>query len=83
MNDYTALMVRNRLQDLPLQDEQGNPKVLPDDAIDFLMGVVGWAAAKDASDALEAVLNEFNLDDEDKDELVARINQLRDGGKDE
>lgn len=73
MDEFTALMVRNRLEDLPLQDEQGNPKQLPENAINYILSVTAWAMSR----ALVGVGEDFNLDTEDIEEINRRIVELQ------
>ena len=44
MGDYERMIIRNRLEDLPLQDKQGNPMGLPDNAIEYLLEIFEWLA---------------------------------------
>jgi hypothetical protein len=52
VSEYERTIIRNRLEELPLQDELGNPKQLPDDAIEYLLEIFEWLAQRRGKETL-------------------------------
>lgn len=46
MTEYELLIIRSRLEDLPLVDDQGKPKELPPDCIEYLLSIFEWLASR-------------------------------------
>lgn len=47
MREFVERMVRLRLEDLPLVNDQDEPRQLPDEAVDYILDVLRWAIEKE------------------------------------